>query len=80
MDRRIAITYTTTTVGRDGSPVTETATLEVWARKMQDSVARTLAGQGGYATAARSYRGALQRAAGYGNPGRRDGQGDGRRI
>ena len=56
LDRRISVTYTTTTVGRDGSAETTTATLGMWARKIQDNVTRTLEAQGAYGTAARSYR------------------------
>ena len=57
LDRIISVEYTTTTVGRDGSEeVTTTPLGEVWARKVQDSVSRTLEGFGGYGVAARSYR------------------------
>ena len=57
LDRIVTVTYTTTTTNRNGEvAVVINALGEVWARKVQDSVARTLAGQGGYATAARSYR------------------------
>lgn len=57
LDRIISVTYTTTTLERDGNTgVVINALGELWSRKIQDSVARTQEGFGGYGTAARSYR------------------------
>ena len=57
LDRIISVTYSTTTLERDGTESVVVNSLgEVWARKVQDSVARTQEGFGGYGTAARSYR------------------------
>ena len=57
LDRIVIITYSTTTLERDGTESVVVNSLgEVWARKVQDSVARTQEGFGGYGVASRSYR------------------------
>lgn len=56
LDRRITLAFDTTTVDRTGTPQTTTETVDVWAERLQDNVARTLESQGAYGTASRVYR------------------------
>ena len=56
MDRRITVSFTTTTRNRAGEAETTTTTRELWATRLQDGVARILDSRGGYSAAARAYR------------------------
>ncbi len=55
MDRRIAVSFTTTTYQR-GQAVPTTTTRQVWATKLQDAVARVPDASGTRSDASRAYR------------------------
>ena len=56
LDRRITVSYTTSTRLQDGSADVVTTELQVWATKLQDNVNRQLFAGGSYGTEARVYR------------------------
>lgn len=57
LDRRLTLQIEKTTTNRFGETATTTAGRGIWAKLVQDDVARSLAAEGAYGLARRVYRG-----------------------